>query len=170
MLNHTGGTYSHSGMMDNPRIPFTELNLGTFPDSMEFQSWKVNFRTEVCPRTADPHITMHWIKEVEIAKSIDELLTWRSIVERTDVPDFDVLDAMIASALEKLLNTQIHFQKRVSVEEQRAQKHSRFSRGRQNCVHDLRVFPCNRSQGSSARTLRFIRCQVTKMTTSKIST
>ena len=42
MLNHTGGTYSHSGMMDYPRIPLSELNLGKkFPDSMEFQSWKV---------------------------------------------------------------------------------------------------------------------------------
>ena len=88
---------------------------------------------------------MHWIKEVEIAKSIDELMTSRSIVERTDFPDFDMLDAMIASALKKLLNTQIHFRKRVSVEEQRAQTYDRFLRGRQNCLHDLRAFPCKRS-------------------------
>ena len=78
MLNHVGGTYSHHGMMDYPRLPITEWSLGKFPDSMELQSWKVNFRTEVL-RTADPQITMLWIKEVEIAKSIDELLTWRSI-------------------------------------------------------------------------------------------
>ena len=30
MLNRTAGTYSHSGMMDYPRIPITELNLGKF--------------------------------------------------------------------------------------------------------------------------------------------
>ena len=42
-----------------------------------------------------------------------------------------MLDAMVASALKKLLNTHIHFRKRVSVEEQRAQKHDRFLRGRQ---------------------------------------
>ena len=42
-----------------------------------------------------------------------------------------MLDAMFASALKKLLNTQIHFRKRVSVEEQRAQKYDRFLRGRQ---------------------------------------
>ena len=42
-----------------------------------------------------------------------------------------MLDAMIASALKKLLNTHIHFRKRVSVEEQRAQKSDRFLRGRQ---------------------------------------
>ena len=44
MLNHTGGPYSHGGMMDYSRIPLTEWNLGTFHDSMEFQSWKENFR------------------------------------------------------------------------------------------------------------------------------
>ena len=74
---------------------------------------------------------MPWIKEVDIAKSIDELTTSRSIMGRTDFPDFDMLDAMIASALKKLLNTQIHFRKKVSVEEHRAQKYDRFLRGTQ---------------------------------------
>ena len=78
-----------------------------------------------------PQTTLHWIKEVGIAKSIDELMTSRSIVARTDFPDYDILYAMIASALKKLLNTHIHFRKRVSVEEQRAQKSDRSFRGRQ---------------------------------------
>ena len=112
MLNHTGGTYSHYGMMDFPRIPITEWNLGTFLHSMEFESWKVNFRTEVCLRTADPKITMLWIKEIEIPESIDELMTSRSITERHDFLDYDMLDAMIASALKKFLNTHIHFRKK----------------------------------------------------------
>ena len=42
-----------------------------------------------------------------------------------------MLDAMIASALKRLLDKHIHFRKRVSVEEQRAQKYDRFLRGRQ---------------------------------------
>ena len=79
-------------MMDYPRNPFTEWNVGKFPDSMEIQSWKVNFRTEVCLRTADPQITMLWIKEVEIPKSIDELMTSRSITGQHDFPDYDMLD------------------------------------------------------------------------------
>ena len=74
---------------------------------------------------------MHWIKEVEIAKSIDELVTSGSIVARNDFPDYDMLDAMIAFALKRLLGKHIHFRKRVSVEEQRAQKYNRFLRGRQ---------------------------------------
>ena len=123
ILDHTGGTHSHVDMMDYPRLPITEWNLGKNPDSMEFQSLKLKFKTEICSRRADPQITSHWIKEVEIAKSIDELMTSRSI--------FDMLDAMNALALKKLINTQSTFRKRVSVEEQRAQNSDRFSRGRQ---------------------------------------
>ena len=103
-LNHTGRTYSHNGVTDYPRYPISEMHLGTFPDSMEFQSWKLNFKTEKCSKLADPQLTMHWIKEVEIAKSIDELMTSRSIVERTDFRDYDMLDAMIESALKRLVH------------------------------------------------------------------
>ena len=53
------------------------------PDSLEFQSWKVNFSTEVGSKTVDPHLTMQWIKEVQTAKSIDDLMRSRSIVGRT---------------------------------------------------------------------------------------
>ena len=69
--------------------------------------------------------------------SIDELLTSRLIVLRNDFLDFDMLDAMVASALNKLLNTKIHFRKGVNVEERRAQKHDRFFTRTTNCVHDL---------------------------------
>ena len=71
-----------------------------------------NFRTEACMRTADPQVTMLWIKEVEIAKSIDELVTSRSITGQHNFPDFDMLDAMIASALKKLLKTKSNFRKK----------------------------------------------------------
>ena len=43
---------------------------------------------------------MLWSKEAEIAKSIDELVTSRSIAGHSNFPDFDMLDTMIASALE----------------------------------------------------------------------
>ena len=106
------------------------MHLGKFPDSLEFQSWKVNFKTEVFANSVFPQTTIYWIKEVEVAKSMDDLMTSRSIMGRTDFPDCDVLGAMIASALKKLLNTHVHFRKRGSVEEQRAQKYDRFLRGR----------------------------------------
>ena len=74
---------------------------------------------------------MLWIKEVEIAKSIGELVISGSITGQHNFLDFDMFDAMIASALKRLVNTQSHFRKRVSVEEQRAQNSDRFLRGRQ---------------------------------------
>ena len=74
---------------------------------------------------------MHWITEVEKAQPIDELMTSRSILERKDFPDYKMLDGLTASSLKKLLSSHVHFRKRVSVEEQRAQKDDRFLRGRQ---------------------------------------
>ena len=68
--------------------------------------------------------------EVEIAKSIDHLLTSQSTVGRRDFPDYEILDAKIASALKKIL-TSVHFRRRVSVEDQRAWKNDRFFQGRQ---------------------------------------
>ena len=96
---------------------------------------------------------MLWIKEVEIAKSIDELMTSRSIMGK-DFPVFDMLDAMKAQASKKLLNTQSHFpKKRVSVEEQRAQKYDRFLRGRQIACMIYEYFSatgaCEAAQGLS---------------------
>ena len=95
---------------------------------------------------------MQWIKEVEIAKSIDDLMTSRSSTGRTDFPDVDMLDTMIASALKKLL-THVHFRKRVSVEEQRAQKYDRFLRGRHNaymiCKYFRAIGACEVVQGLS---------------------
>ena len=98
---------------------------------------EVNFKTEVCAKTANPQITMHWITEVEKAKPIDELMTSQPVLGRRVFPDYEMLDAMMASELKKLLNSHVRLRKRVSVEEQRAQKYDRFLRGRQNCSHDL---------------------------------
>ena len=62
---------------------------------------------------------------------MDELVTSRSITGQHHFTDFDMLDAIIASALKKVINTQSTLRKKVSVEEQRAQNSDRFSRGRQ---------------------------------------
>ena len=38
IVDHTGGTYSHVGLMDYPRVLIFDWNLGFFLDFMEFQS------------------------------------------------------------------------------------------------------------------------------------
>ena len=79
---------------------------------MEFQCWKVNFKTEECSKSADPHLTMQLIKEFEIAKLIDDLMTSQSSRGRRDCTDYDMLDAMTASALKRLLDKHDHFRKK----------------------------------------------------------
>ena len=44
------------------------------------------------------------------------------------MPNFEVLDARIASALNRIIQNS-HFKRRVSLEEQKAQKEDRFLRG-----------------------------------------
>ena len=46
------------------------------------------------------------------------------------MPNFEVLDARIASALNKIIHDS-HLKRKVSLEEQKAQKQDRFLRGRQ---------------------------------------
>ena len=51
-------------------------------------------------------------------------------IKGTHGPDFELLDARIASALNKIIHNS-HFKRRISLEEQKAQKEDRFLRGRQ---------------------------------------
>ena len=69
------------------------------------------------------------IKEVEIVDSVDELKSSRSIAGK-NFPNFEMLDAKIASALNKIIQNS-PFKKWVSLEEQKAQRGDRFLRGRQ---------------------------------------
>ena len=110
---------------------------------MEFQRWKTNFSAEVCLKTADPQVTMLSIKEVEIAKSMDELMTSRSIVAK-DFPDEE--DSQHACTLPKKSKCQ-----RAACSKTRP-----ILTRKTNCVHDLRVFPCNWSLWSSTRTRRIV--------------
>ena len=72
---------------------------------------------------------MLWIKEVELVESVDDLKSSCS-VRGIRIPDFEVLDARIASALNRIVHN-FHFKRRVGLEEMKAQKEDRFFRGRQ---------------------------------------
>ena len=72
---------------------------------------------------------MLWIKEVEMVESVDDLKSSRSI-KGTHGPDFELLHARIASALNKIIQN-TRFKKKVSLEEMKAHKEDRFLRGRQ---------------------------------------
>ena len=72
---------------------------------------------------------MLWIKEVEMVESVDDLKSSCSI-RGAQGPDFQVLDAKIASALNRIIHN-TRFKKKISLEEMKAQKEDRFLRGRQ---------------------------------------
>ena len=78
---------------------------------------------------------MHWIKEVEMVDSLDDL-TSSSSIRGIQMPNFEVLDARIASALNRIIHNS-HFKSRISLEEQEAQKQDRFLHGRQIAYPNL---------------------------------
>ena len=82
---------------------------------------------------------MQWIKEVEVVDSVDDFKKSSSSIRGISMPNFEVLDARIASALNKIIQNS-HFKRRISLEEQKAQKQDRFLRGA-DCLLDLRILP-----------------------------
>ena len=107
----------------------TELQFDKFPNPQSFLVWKIRFRNRVTTCSDFPSEAMLWIKEVEIVDSLEELKSSRSVSGK-NFPKFEMLDAEIASALNKITQNS-HFKRRVSLEEQEAQKEDRFLRGRQ---------------------------------------
>ena len=63
---------------------------------------------------------MLWIKEVELVDSVDDLKSSCS-VRGIRMPDFEVLDAKIASARNRIIHN-TRFKRKVSLEEQKAKK------------------------------------------------
>ena len=63
---------------------------------------------------------MHWIKEVEMVESVDDSMS-SSSTRGIQMPNFEVLDARIASTLNKIIQN-TRFKKKVSLEEMKAHK------------------------------------------------
>ena len=66
---------------------------------------------------------------MEMVYSMEEMKSSRSACGK-NCTNFEMLDVKIASALNKIIQNS-HFKKKVSLEEQKAQKEDRFLRGRQ---------------------------------------
>ena len=125
----SGGDYSKNYGADQRRLQISDLHFDKFPTPATFACWKMRFKTEVCTCSQFTTEAMQWIKEVELVDSVDELRSSSSI-RGISMPNFEVLDAGIASALNKIIHNS-HFKRKISLEEQKAQKEDRFLRGRQ---------------------------------------
>ena len=74
----------------------------------------------MCTCSQFPTEAMQWIKEVELVDSVDDLKSSCS-VRGIQMPNFEVLDAKIASALNRIIHNTL-FKRKVSLEEHEAQK------------------------------------------------
>ena len=121
----SGGDYSKNYGADQQRLQISDLHFDKFPMPATFACWKIRFKTEVCTCSQFPTEAMQWIKEVELVDSVDDLRS-SSSTRGLSMPNFEVLDARIASALIKIIHNS-HFKRKISL----AQKEDRFLRGRQ---------------------------------------
>ena len=87
---------------DQQRLLISDIHFDKFPTPATFACLKIRFKTEVCTCSQFPTEAMQWIKEVELVDSVDELRSSSSI-RAISMPNFEVLDARIASALNKII-------------------------------------------------------------------
>ena len=113
----SGGDSSKNCGADQQRLQISDLHFDKFPTPATFACWKTRFKTEVCTCSEFPTEAMQWIKEMELVDSVDELRS-SSSVRGISKRNFEVLDARIASALNKIIHNS-HFKRRISQEEQR---------------------------------------------------
>ena len=135
----SGGDSSKNYGADQQRLQISDLHYDKFPTPATFACWKIRFKTEVCTCSQFPTEAMQWIKEVELVDSVDELRS-SSSTRGISMPNFEVLDARIASALNKIIQN-TRFKKKVSLEERKASQRRPFLSRKTDCLLDLRILP-----------------------------
>ena len=99
----SGGDSSKNYGADQQRLQISDLHFDNFPTPATFVCWKIRFKTEVCSCSQFHTEAMLWIKEVELVDSVDDLKS-SSSTRGISMPNFEVLDARIASALNKIIH------------------------------------------------------------------
>ena len=110
----SGGDSKNYGA-DQQRLQISDLHFDKFPTTATFACWKIRFKTEVRTCSQFPVEAMQWITEVELVDSVDELRS-SSPTRGISIPNFEVLDARIASTLNKIIHNS-QFKRRISLEE-----------------------------------------------------
>ena len=108
---------------------FSDPPFDKFPTSATFACWKISFKIEVC--TCSQFLTecLLWIKEVGLVDSADDLKSLCS-VRGIQMPNFEVLDAKIASALNRIIHN-TNSRGRSVWRNKKPQQEDRLLRGRQ---------------------------------------
>ena len=140
----SGGDSSKNYGADQQRLQISDLHFEKFPTPATFACWKIRFKTEVCTGSQFPTEAMQWIKEVEMVDSVDELRS-SSSTRGISMPNFEVLDARIASALNKIIHNS-HFKRRNQSGGTKGPEAGPFPSRQADCLLDLRILPGHWSQ------------------------
>ena len=122
--------FPQNSMVGLQRQQISEQQFVKSPTPQSFLVWKIRFKNQVTTCSDFSSDAMLWIKEVEMVDSLEELKSSRSVYGKY-FPNFEMQDAKIASALNKIIQNS-QFKKKVSLEEQKTQEEDRFLRGRQS--------------------------------------
>ena len=104
--------------MINPSHPSSEMHLGKFPEQRFSRKSRI------------PHARCSGPRRLQQPNRWMTSSLQKSLIGK-DVPDHEEFDLMMASTLKRCYDKQTHLRKKISVEEQRAQKDNRFLRRRQ---------------------------------------
>ena len=102
-FDRSEGRFSKNYGADQQRLQISDLHFDKFTTPTTFACWKIRFKTEVCTCSQFPTEAMLWIKEVELVDSVDDLTSSCS-PKGSHMPHFEVLDAKIASALNRIIH------------------------------------------------------------------
>ena len=123
---------------DQQRLQISDLHFDKFSTSATFACGKIIFKTVVCTCSQFPMEALLWIKEVELDFSVDDLKSSCSF-RGIQTPDFEVLDAKIASALNRIIHN-TPFKRKVSLAEQKSPKRGPFPSWKTDRLLDLKYF------------------------------
>ena len=101
-VNFSGGDSSKELWADQQRPQISDLHFDKFLTPATFACWKIRFKTEECTCSQFPTEAMQWIK-VELIDSVDESRS-SSSTRGISMPNSEVLDARIASALNEIIH------------------------------------------------------------------
>ena len=140
----SGGDSPKNYGADQQRLQISDLHFDKFPTPATFACWKIRFKTEVCICSKFPTEAMQWIKEVELVDSVDDLKSSSSI-RGISMPNFEVLDARIASALNKIIHNS-HFKRKNQSGGTKGPERGPFLSRQTECLLDLRLLSGHWSQ------------------------
>ena len=113
---------------DQQRLQISDLHFDKFSAQATLTCRKIRFKIEVCICSQFPTEAMQWIKEVELVDSVDELRSSSSTCG-ISMPNFEVLDGRIASALNRVIHNS-YFKRGISLGEQKTKRTVSFEADR----------------------------------------